>query len=385
MPKFQSRGALAVLAALLYLSLVVSSLSAEPLDAGRFFPDLYPRLEEGLELVDEQKELPESAWFRKDKAEQQEEINELLDEAVRALELPEVREYRKQIADAEEALRESQEKIAEYRRLRVAAPRDAVLGMDQLPLYVTKKGYEEKIEEEFQKVEELSEEIARTQQDFLDQVQRVGIELSPEQFETLLSTVNGDDFLDMAIAFESIRGLTEHLQKLTRESGEDVKTARRYYGMYTVLLRILDFMQRSFLEEIEEEHLPQLRVFEVAARDNIEEAREAIRSGGDEAVLEQNIESNKLTIEALHLYRSYLKKQRKQILERNKQIQAQILTADNTYNTVRLASEVVSLLQRGIKNFEALNRLEPPDLAQFESKELQREFAKLTELMRRRR
>ncbi|MCB0354711.1 MAG: hypothetical protein KDD64_14340 [Bdellovibrionales bacterium] len=358
-------------------------LAENPRDAevGRIFQDIYPRLEKTLGLVNEQKELPNSSWFGSDKADKQEDIDELLTSAVGALELPDIARYREDILSAEQKISDSRARIAEYRRAKLGAPKESSLGLDNIPFLTTQKGYDSKIESEEEAIERYSHFIEETQLDFLSRVQSLGIDISAEQFEILLSTINGEDFLQMSLAFETIKGITDQLQLLTEQSKEDVETARRYYGMYTVLLRILNHMQQKFMGDIEEKHLPQLKKFEETANANIEEAREAIKSGGDRELLEQNIESNTVTLRALDLYRDYLKQQKREIAALNKTVQGQILTADNTYNTVRLASELVRVLQSNVKNFEALKKLKPPHLSGFENQKLKEEISKLTGLM----
>lgn len=350
-------------------------------EIGKVFQDLYPTLEEALGLVNEQKELPDSSWFGSDKSSKQSEIDKLLNSAVAALELPDITRYREDILSAEKRIAESRSRIAEYRRAKLGAPKESSLGLDNIPFLITQKGYDKRIKNEEEAIERYSNFVEETQLDFLARVQSLGIDITPEQFEVLLSTINGDDFLQMSLAFETIKGITDQLQMLTEQSNEDVETARRYYGMYTVLLRILNYMQQKFIEDIDSKHLPQLDEFQESAEENIDEARSAIRAGGDEALLQQNIESNTITLRALDLYRDYLKQQKSEIQALNRTVQSQVLTADNTYNTVRLASELVRVLQSNLKNFEALRKLRPPDLSGFQNEKLKEEISKLTGLM----
>ncbi len=346
------------------------------------FTEVYPSLEEAMKLLEEQRELPESSYFRKDKKNKQEDINELLDEAVSKLEFPDITRYRRDINDARKSILLSRTNISQYRRAILSAPEEATLGMDNVPLFVSKKGYAKKIELEEQSIARGQEIIKTTSVEFLSRLQALGIHLEREQFDVLLNTVNGEDFLQLTVAFEAVKGVTTQLQQLTRESGEDIQTARKYYGMYTVLLRILDHLQRKFIDDIVIVHLPKLAEFETSAQRNIDQATETLSEGGDRSILERNIEANKLTLEAMGLYRRYLLKQRADVEDSNGELQRQIKVAENTYNTVSLASEVVRLLQTGMKSFEAIERLAPPELAEFKNQVLRDELSKLTELMK---
>ena len=350
--------------------------------SGEMLSALLRKLDKGLDLIEEQKTLSESAgWFRADKTSKQKEIDALLDEAIALLEIPEIGHYRQDIAYSEKKVARSRERIATYRRAQLTAPISPVLGMEQVPGFVTKAGYDTKIEHENENIDRHTDFIKETRIDFLAQIRSIGVFLTDEQFEVLLSTVNGDDFIDMALAFETVKGVTAQLQTLTQDSGEDVKTAKKYYGMYTVLLRILDHMQNKFILDIDEDSLPTLDDYELRARVNIQEAEDAIRAGGNSDVLRQNIDSNELTVRALQLYRQYLIGQREEISAKNAELKLQMLAADNTYNTVMLAAQVVSLLKTGIKNFDTLSALEPPELSGFENQELRDEFLRLSGIM----
>ena len=52
--------------------------------------------------------------------------------------------------------------------------------------------------------------------------------------------------------------------------------------------------------------------------------------------------------------------------------------AINTYKTVKLSSMVSALINNGLKTFDTLSKLQIPDMAKFENKEIQEQFRKLT-------
>lgn len=339
-------------------------------------------MESALDVIEEQRELPDKTWIGRDKRSAQKDLNVLLDEVIDAFDIEDVRSFRSDISEAREKIKASRELIAEYRRERIRAPADTTLGMDGLPFFVTKKGYDDKIAAEEKKIRRYQKFITSTKKDFISTLKKLGIKVSGEEFEVLSNTVNGDEFIDLKVAFETVRSLTVQLEKLTQESGEDIETAKKYFGMYTVLLRILDRLQTKFVEDIDEKHLPKLKDFTRQAEKNISEAESAIEEGGNRLVLEQNIKSNQLTLKALDLYVSYLQSQRADVIELNSVLQSDILTADSTYNTVALANQVVTLLRTGIKNYESLMKLNAPSLLGFENKDLRREIVELTQKMR---
>ncbi len=62
------------------------------------FTEVYPSLEEAMKMLEEQRRLPESSYFSTDKGDKEEDINELLDEAVEKLEFPDIARFRREIS-----------------------------------------------------------------------------------------------------------------------------------------------------------------------------------------------------------------------------------------------------------------------------------------------
>ena len=69
-----------------------------------------------------------------------------------------------------------------------------------------------------------------------------------------LSSVSGDDIVTMAVVFDNIKHVTTQLQELTEQSGEALDVSKRYYGMYVVMIHVMDRIQKSFVRDINEKH-----------------------------------------------------------------------------------------------------------------------------------
>lgn len=375
---------------LFYFSLTVVAFILTPTIAAadtetkfsKTFGEVFPLLDETVDLVDQHRDLPRSSWISRDQKSNNADIDELLVEAVGALQLESIVNYRDEITNTRELIRKAQNDIARYRRLKIQAPSKSVLGIDSLPFYVTRDGYDARIETEQENIKKYQKRLKTLKSDFREELETIGLSIPADEFDFLLETVTGDDYVNMQIAFKGISAMTAQLETLTEQTGEDIETARRYYGMYVVLLKILDKTQDMFVEDIDSKHIPKITELIEAAHVNISEAENAIKNGGDPAILTQNIDSNQLTIEALILYRTFLDEQKEAVLELNGQLARDLLTATNTYHTVSLAREVTSLLRTGIKRFEAVKALEVPHMLNFENRAVREEFMKLTERMR---
>ncbi|MCC9602462.1 hypothetical protein LOC67_18075 [Stieleria sp. JC731] len=354
---------------------------------GKLLENVFPTLEEARTLVDQHADLPDSSSipFRTDKQSNSAAINELLDEAIEALCISQVSDYRQQIRDATNAIANSQEKIADYRRQRLSASyaKDQSQIDKVNPFELSKEAIDEQIKSEQDSIENQRERLAELKATFAKELTKIGVDVDEEGVESLLSSVSGDDIVSMAVVFDNIKQLTSQLQELTEESGEALETSKRYYGMYVVLVHVMDRIQKTFIRDINTDYIPKLDGFAEQATKNIQQAQTLIKAnGGDVDTLKGNIESNELTRRTAKLYIEFLKQNAQQIANENKRAQKNLATAMNTYDTVKLSSDVAKLMSTGRRDFEVLMKLKVPSLREFNNDAIRKEFQRMTSELR---
>lgn len=354
---------------------------------GQLFESVLPTLNEARELVDIHAELPDSSIipFKANKESNSAAINELLDEAIEVLSVSEVSDYRQRIRDANLAIATSQEKIADYRRQRVSASwaKDQSQIDKVNPFELSKEAIDEQIKNEGEEIKRRELELVELKKTFAKELSKIGVEVDAEGVEALLASVSGDDIVTMAVVFDNIKQLTTQLQKLTEESGEALEVSKRYYGMYVVMVHVMDRIQKTFVLDVNEKHIPKLQGFAKQADQNIEQAKTLIKvNGGDVKTLNANIASNELTRETAKLYITYLRRNAELIDKENQRAQKNLATAMNTYDTVKLSSDVAELMSTGRRDFETLMKLQVPTLREFGNESIRREFQRMTSELR---
>ena len=350
---------------------------------GHLFASVLPTLERARELVDRHDKLPDKSRlpFRADKQSNAADLNELLDRAIETLGISEVTDYRQRIREATEAIANAHAKIADYQRQRVSAPwAKEQSQLDKVnPFKLSKEAMDERISDEHAKIKQQEETLAQLRTSFAKELSAIGVEVDEAGVDALLSSVSGDDLVTMAVVFDNIKQLTAQFQELTDESGEALDTAKRYYGMYVVMIHVMDRIQDTFVREIREQHIPKLKAFAAQADRNIAEARDLLDAKkGDPETLQANIASNQLTHETADLYVEYLEQNAELIAAENKSAQANLATAMNTYNTVKLSSDVAALMNTGRRNFDTLMRIRIPALREFNNEAIRKEFQRMT-------
>lgn len=341
---------------------------------------LLPRLEETLERDERQAALPDQTWVGEDKASNRAAVDDLLDEAAAILADSAGERFRQRIRAHEAEIRALREAIDALRRKRVSAPRDSVWRK-------TVEEYDAGIAQREQHIETLRGEIADLKREFATRLRDQGVAIDDEQLDALLSTVVGDDLMRMAAAFENTERMTLQLEQLMLDSQEDAPTARRYYGMYTVLLKVLVRMHEQLLSAIAHRYLPEINA--IAARTGA--LRDRTRhllgqaSGRDPAArrtLLANLEAQDLTLRAAGEYGRYLMAQQRSIRIAQRRLEQDLAIAVNTYETVKVSGELVALMRAGQRSLDTLGRLRVPVLRGFQNLEMKREFERLTERLR---
>ncbi len=191
----------------------------------------------------------------------------------------------------------------------------------------------------------------------------------------------GDDVLNMAQAFVQVKRLTAQLETLTTESTEDLPIARRYYGMYTVLLDSLGHMHRQLLDAVDQRYLPDIQGIHERARELRRDTRRLMKQESS-PVLKANLEAQALTLDAAERYTEYLKDQRRQVAASAERLQRDMAVAENTYETVKVSGDLLALMQDSQRLLDTLFRLQVPPLRAFENLAMKREFNRLTEQLR---
>lgn len=334
-----------------------------------------PALEKVLVLEKEAETLPDTVWFGKNRQDNRNDINELLDEAVDILSISNSAETRQHIRALEEEISQMKQTISEYRQAQVSAPIRSTWK-------TTVADYEAKIEQLNELIEQRHKTISELKIQFTEELSEKGLYITQDQLDVLLSSVVGDDIIQSSIVYNNVKQISQQLMDLTIKSGEDFDISQRYYGMYTVLLKIVLHMQQSFVNNIDEKYLPKIGIIVAEVYGLNATTRHLLRSEIDQnrrRHLRANYEAQNLTMQTAQLYKVHLIKQRRKIAAAIKNTEKDLQIAQNTYKTVRVSGELINLLRTSQKSFDVLLNLQVPDSLVFENTQMKQEFAILTQ------
>jgi len=352
-------------------------------------PEAFATLKKAVGYFDEMDTLPEEAWISRDQASARSDMDEMIEEAMQALDVPQLSTLRSTYRQVEDKIRDSRSEISELKEKRILAPDTEVSTLtrftptDTLREFTasTRGDYDLLIAAHEKNITAYQDELTTLEGKLAARLEEIGITLTPDQVQVWLSSVVGDDVLTMSVVFASIKSVAQQLAELTRDSGENLEYARRYYGMVVMLHRMIVTMQQDFIARVDDEVLPQLQGFADEAEATTREARTLIKQGGSRESLENNIRANALTLKTINLYRSLVSEQRDRVKTSLTKSQRELAVATNTYRTVKLSAHVADLIRQGVKTFDTLAGLQVPVATSFENSAMREEFRKLTERM----
>lgn len=356
----------------------------EQKDIEAFFEDAHKSLDSALKLFDDAQRRPEEDdlafydFLSRTKESQERKVEGYLDAAGEALGISSISDRRAKIADLRQEIIDTRRDLTIYQRKRVSAP-DKTYN----PLVVTKSGYDKKISTARDDIVQAETAIGLEKEKLISDLNRIGMKLDPASIDNLLESITGDEFVRVSIIFDNAKQFASELERLTNESGEDLEAAKKYYGVYLMLLKTVSRLQEKFVENVDNEYYPKLDEFAEKARQNINEAKRAIELGGDESVLRNNIMSNDLTYRAATFYKEGLAHQKHQMMMANLECKKNILTAANTYKTVALSKDVAALMAVSRRAFDSISGLSVPDLRPFQNEKMKEAFSQLTRELRK--
>ncbi|SLM29378.1 conserved exported hypothetical protein [Desulfamplus magnetovallimortis] len=345
--------------------------------------EIHDKLSESIDLITEKSNAPESSWvpWKSDQKSIDKEINELVDDALDLLGKTKFTEIKNKINELQQNISKSNKKIAELRTILLGAPKDVAAWK------VWKKDtadYEQDIIDLKGKIEADKEEISHLKLKMIEEFKSIGVVLDQEQIDTLVASITSDDDIQLISVFNNIKILTVKLKDLTVESSESPENAKRYYGMHTILLKILIRLHEHYVGRVENEYLPKL---DGIIEKNIDLGKKTknLMSEADEkhkSIYQANFKAQKVTHKTATLYEKYLQDNCARVKEAHAKLIPEYQAALNTYNTVSTAHDLISLMKSANSMFNNLSELQTPKLLIFENKEMKNEFSKITMQMK---
>ncbi len=364
------------------LEVTKETLSTDPQTPEERFADTWgdvlQHLDEGLVIFDKIKEAPDSVFIGEDKQSLREDFNVILDDIIILLDDPGIKENRDRIDSLRQKIDETKKEIAGYREKRVIAPRKSMVK-------TTKGGYDKRIKLAERDMADYETEIEKIHLQLVEQFRDIGLSLNLNQVTVLLSRVDSENIIQMSVVFDVLKKITKQLMALTKSGGEEIKTAKRYYGMHVVLLEMVIHMQGKYVSKIDSDFLPKIdgiteKTISLYRRTKRNISRES--NANRRTIYQNNLHAQELTMKVARLYVDNLKDQREKVVRAKQKVAEDFRLANNTYETVEVSADLVNLLNTSQDSFEAVMDLQVPEIIPFESLEMQKKYQELSKMIK---
>lgn len=344
-------------------------LSAARQKAIKSWDKVEHRFADIIEVKEEKSLAPESAFFKKNKAAYQEDIDQLLNDLYGILNDQVILDANNNIAEIDGTILALQEKASEQKSKHIV-----LIGTEKQDALQKQQQYENQIKEYQQNREHMIETVQSRLGEF-------GTELSFKQVEALLVRVNADDILAMAAIFPVVSEIANSFAKITANSGEDLNHAKKYYSMYVVLLELQLYIQERYIADLKYKYIPRIDELQNKQNSLIKTTKKEQRkaSSKHKESYSLNLKSQNTTLQAIKLYKRSMQGDVNNMSRAHSLLVEDYTLAVNTLNTVTMSSQVSNLINDSSQLFDKIMAMQAPELVPFNNLQMQKEFSALTE------
>ncbi len=338
---------------------------------------LLPQLEEGLDYTNKLEKAPESAWIGSDKKDIQEDIDKVFNKIINTLIEDDFMAYKKEINSLEQDISANKNTVAFYREKKISAPL-------QSSIKTTKADYAEKIEALQGENRQYQTRITQVKGKLIRQFSDIGVTLTPEQINVLLSRVDGDDIIQMALMMDVLKHITSQIMVLMKENHEDLDYAKKYYGLHLVTLELVVYIQQKYIDKVDRRYIPKIDAIMFEAQKMAGETQRLADSEISERrrrIYQKNMQTQKLTAHVAELYKQDLITSKISMINAMKITKRNLMLARNTYKTVVLSADLYELISESRNMFSEVSKIQVPSIVPFENMQIEKKYYELTKLI----
>ena len=339
--------------------------------------DVFTELEEVLDLEEKYKIVPQSSYLGEDQKSVKGDIDNAIYNIYQTLIEDDILSYKRDIDTIKNAIVSLKKDKKRYIEEKVTAPTNSIIK-------TTKSGYIAKIKEANIEIKAHKNSMESIKNGLQERFLSVGIDLSSDELNIILSKVYGDDIIQMSVVIGLLNQITIQLMTLMQENDEELSYSKRYYGVFMVTLQVVLYTQQRYIKKVSYNFIPKIKNIINNSKSQREETKllyKADKNKNHKKIYKKNYQIHNFNIEVANLYLKEL------IILKSKLIKGQNITKDNlklaknTYDTVSLSTELSMLINENKNIFNSVMKIQMPELIPFENKEIQNKYIELTNKM----
>jgi len=336
--------------------------------------DLFKEFEDSAMLEEELVFAPEKAWFKTDKRDLREDIDEKLNDIMEYLTHDNLLSYKDEVASLQEKITERKKDILLYREKKVGAPISSIV-------HKTKEDYDKKIKEAKEDIKVYKNEIRIIRNALALNLANIGVNLNEKQIDILLTRVDGDNFIQMSLSMDILSQITEQLMQLMKESNEELEQAKKYYAMHLVSLELVVKIQQKYIDKLDNDYIPKINDIIKQADEMIVRTNVSLNQDNNskrKLIYKKNMENQKFTLKVAVLYKKQMLNQKAKVRQAQRTAQENLKLSRNTYRTVLLSADLYDMMSEDQQIFNKVMAIQIPEIVPFENIQIQKKYKELT-------
>lgn len=241
--------------------------------------------------------------------------------------------------------------------------------------------YDSKLAELAERKTKLEAERALRAKSVVAELRELGLNVSGEAAEQCLFPVNFDDLVDGAVVSRNIGAVVENLRTLMKDGSVDA--SRRYFGLYLTMVEVQVATYEDYLAKSRtgswRTGIEKIRTDASTARETaLKSAKNADFTAEQQKIFAHNADVNAATVSAAEAYLKVLDAHEKVIEEKLATAEKVRKVVANSYDTVTLAGDFLSIAKSNEEAFNSLLQLDLPPIEMFNDAAVQEEFLAIT-------
>jgi len=341
--------------------------------------DVLEKLQEGLSVSDKIQDAPEASFFSEDKSSLRKDLNAILEDVMQLLIDKSFSKYRYHIEHERKNITELHKNIISYQESMVTAPKKSMI-------HTTKDGYKDKIMDAKTEIKQSEAKIERIKDKMAQSFDKIGVSLSSDQIDVLMARIDGNNIIQMTLIMDSLKHITNQLMSVMKDSNEELRSAKRYYGMHMILLELMIYIQDEYIKKVDNIYLPKIASIVGKTVKIRSQAKSSVRNSKEESritVYKNNIEAHNLTLKVAELYLKNLNSQKLKVSRARAVAKKDLRLARNTYDTVSVSADLYAVLSSSKKLFSKVMSLQVPVIIPFENLQMKNKYEELTSIIQK--
>lgn len=253
------------------------------------------------------------------------------------------------------------------------------------PFKTTQESIREDIKELKAEIENLRSEFQQKKDSVFLSMEQAGVPIAREQFELMINAVDSSDQAKIMAVAENLKFINEEIKTKVSDPNAPIDLIKIYTGVYMMSYKIYLYSIEQAMLSIESQYMPKLSEMKQENQKLYNDSVSLLsqkQTAEDKQLLKNNISQQERMVTVINTYEKYLINQHKRLQALSQFMNKRFKVAENTFHTIRLSSELLSLIRTTDADFSRIFEFKPAELSVLYEERLRKEFMEVSESLK---